>query len=218
MVCDTEAQKARAAATTADALAANLALLTCLSKSTNDVQCQGKPDPCGVVFFNPPAQAGKDEPSVAVDVSVPAKISAACAAIGAAGVAAGGGVDPEIGVTLGSEIGSYSCGAWFKAAAKHNPTILVFPQFVPTVQLVQDLKRWDKKGKIDDAGVQNAIKAITRATVSVRLGGANVPVGVLPIPKAGGTVGAALDRAQAGAEKKVLTTAKKIVAAVPKPF
>jgi hypothetical protein len=88
-VCEDEMTKLREVLKTApgteDATKANSALLRCTSKATNETKCKGKPQPCGVVYYNPPIKPldpgqPAPEPSEpkAVDVSVPDQIAAAC--------------------------------------------------------------------------------------------------------------------------------------------
>lgn len=131
-VCEDEMTRLREVSKTApgtgDAANANLALLRCASRATNEAKCKGKPQPCGVVYYNPPIKAsgpgqGAPEPAEpkAVDVSAPEQIAAACREIGGAGDAGlsiSAAADPATGVVLGSMAGSYSCGSWFKATIR----------------------------------------------------------------------------------------------------
>ena len=155
-VCEDEMTKVREVLKTApgsgDAADANSALLRCTSKATNEAKCKGKPQPCGVVYYNPPIKlSGPGQPvsepseTKVVDVSVPDQIAAACkeiAGAGDAGLSTAAAADGATGVILGSMVGDYSCGAWFKAAANNDPIIFIAPVFVPTVQLLRDLKTY----------------------------------------------------------------------------
>jgi hypothetical protein len=120
------------------------------------------------------------------------------AAIGSAAggtAAAGAGIDPTTGVILGSAVGDYSCGAWFKAAARNDPTLLIAPQWVPTIQLLRDLKEFSG-GIIDvtpEEALKNTVNAVQRSAVTVKVGGADIPVAVLPVVPVGGTPGKVLD-------------------------
>src|ERR1700736_5882649 len=175
-VCEDEMTKLREVLKTApgtgDAANANSALLRCTSKATNETKCKGKPQPCGVVYYNPPIKPpdpGQPVPESsepkAVDVSMPDQIAAACreiAGAGDAGLSTSATADPATGAILGSMVGNYSCGAWFKAAANNDPTLLIAPGFVPTIQLIRDLKTYTN-GVVDvtpEAVLANSVKRV----------------------------------------------------------
>jgi hypothetical protein len=202
---------------THDAAEANSALLRCTSKATNETKCKGKPQPCGVVYYNPPIKPpdpgqpapGHAEPK-AVDVSVPDQIAAACREIAGAG---GSELSASVGgVILGSVAGDYSCGAWFKAAANNDPTLLIELGFVPTIQLIRDLKTYTN-GVIDvtpEAELANTVNRVDYALVVIRVGGAIVPVSVLPMVPVGGTLGQVLDGAHEIARQRVNQVSKAV--------
>lgn len=104
----------------------------------------------GVVFYTPPIRLPDprqpvSEPSEAktVDVSMPDQIAAACSEIAkAGGLSTSASGDAATDALLGSMVGNYSCGSWFKAAAKNDPTLLIGLGFVPTTQLIRDLKTY----------------------------------------------------------------------------
>jgi hypothetical protein len=149
-VCAEEITKSREVLKTSpgtdEAANANSALLRCTSKATNETKCNKKSQPCGTVYFNPPLRPldpGQPAPELseprAVDVSAHDQIAAACREIAAAGDAVSStstGADAADDI-LASVLGKYSCGAWFKAAAKSDPTLLIIPTFVPTIQLCE---------------------------------------------------------------------------------
>lgn len=205
-VCESEMTKLREVLKTApgagEAANANSALLGCISKATNEATCKGKPQPCGVVYYNPPIKPAGTEPlgPKAVDVSAPDQIAAACREIAGAG-----GAGPTSGVILSSLIGNYSCEAWLKAAAANDPTLLIALGFVPTIQLMRDLKTY-ANGVPDvtpDAVLANSVKRVDRTLVIMRVGGNFVPVVVLPFVPVGGTSGQVLDGALATAQQRV---------------
>lgn len=225
-VCEDEMTKLREVLKTApgtgDAANANLALLRCASKATNETKCKGKPQPCGVVYYNPPIKpSGPDQPvpepsePKAVDVSVPDQIAAACreiAGAGGAGLSTSVGADPATGVVLGSMAGNYRCGAWFKAAANNDPIILVAPGFVPTIQLLRDLKTYTN-GVVDvtpEAALANSVKRVDWTLLTIRIGGTFIPVGVLPFVPVGGTPGQVLDGAHKTAQQRVIQVANAV--------
>jgi hypothetical protein len=225
-VCEDEMTKLREVLKTApgteDATKANSALLRCTSKATNETKCKGKPQPCGVVYYNPPIKPpdpgqSAPEPSEpkAVDVSVPDQIAAACREIAGAGgavLSTSAGADAATGAILGSVAGDYSCGAWFKAAANNDPTLLIAPGFVPTIQLIRDLKTYTN-GVVDvtpEAMLANSLKRVNRAVVTIRVGGTFVPVGVLPIVPVGGTPGQVLDGAHKTVQQRVNQLGKAV--------
>ncbi len=225
-VCEAEARKLREVLNTAagaeDAATANLALLRCISKATNATNCKGKPQPCGVVYYNPPIKPpGPGQPTPepsepkAVDVSAPDQIAAACREIGGAGgavLSTSAAADPATGVILGSMAGQYSCGAWFKAAASYDPTLLIALGFVPTIQLIRDLKTYTN-GVADitpEAELANTVKRVDYTLVTVQVGGTVVPVAVLPIVPVGGTPGQVLDGAHKAAQQRVNQVSKAV--------
>jgi hypothetical protein len=225
-VCEHEMTKLReilkTAPGTADAANANSALLRCTSKATNETKCKGKPQPCGVVYYNPPIKPpdpgqSAPEPSEpkAVDVSVPDQIAAACREIAGAGgavLSTSAAADPATGVVLGSMAGSYSCGAWFKAAASNDPTLLIAPGFVPTIQLIRDLKTYTN-GVVDvtpEAVLANTVKRVDYTLLTIRVGGTIVPILVLPIVPVGGTPGQVLDGAHKTAQQRVNQVGKAV--------
>jgi hypothetical protein len=225
-VCEDEMTKVREVSKTApgtqDAAKANLALLRCTSKATNNTKCKGKPQPCGVVYYNPPikpADPGQQdsEPSgpKAVDVSAPDQIAAACREIAGAGDAVlsnSAAADAATGFILGSMAGSYSCGAWFKAAASNDPTLLIALGFVPTIQLIRDLKMYTN-GVVDstsEAVIADTVKRVDYTLVTIRVGGAVVPVAVLPIVPVGGTPGQVLDGGHKTAQQRVNQVGKAV--------
>jgi hypothetical protein len=225
-VCEDEMTKLREVLKTApgsgDAADANSALLRCTSKATNEAKCKGKPQPCGVVYYNPPIKlsgAGQSvsEPSEtkAVDISVPDQIAAACkeiAGAGDAGLSTAAAADGATGVILGSMVGNYSCGAWFKAAANNDPIIFIAPVFAPTVQLLRDLKTYTN-GVVDvtpEAVLASSVERVNRTLVTMRIGGTLVPVGVLPIVPVEGTSGQALDEAQHTVQHRVNQVSKAV--------
>ncbi len=207
---------------TEDAAKANSALLRCTSKATNETKCKGKAQPCGVVYYNPPIKPPDPgqlvpEPSEpkAVDVSVPDQIAAACreiAAAGGAGLSTLASADPATSAILGSMVGNYNCGAWFKAAANNDPTLLIALGFVPTIQLVRDLKTYTN-GVVDvtpEAVLANSVKRVDFTLVTIRIGGTFVPVGVLPIVPVGGTPGQVLDGAHKTVQQRVIQVGKAV--------
>jgi len=225
-VCEDQMTKVRQVSKTApgteDAAKANSALLRCTSKATNDANCKGKPQPCGVVYYNPPIKAPDQgqpapEPSEpkAVDVSVPDQIAAACREIAGAGgsvLSTSATADPTTGVVLGSMAGNYSCGAWFKAAASNDPTLLIAPGFVPTMQLMRDLKTY-MNGVVDvttEAMLANTVKRVNYTLVTIQVGGTFVPVAVLPIVPVGGTPGQVLDGAHQTVQQRVNQAGKAV--------
>jgi hypothetical protein len=225
-VCEDEMTKLRevlkTAPGTADAANANSALLRCASKATNETKCKGKPLPCGVVYYNPPIKPpdpGQPVPESselkAVDVSVPDQIKAACREIAEAGGAAlstSAGADPARGAILGSMVGNYSCGAWFKAAANNDPIIFIAPVFAPTVQLLRDLKSYTS-GVVDvtpEAVLASSVKRVDRTLVTMRIGDTLVPVAVLPILPVGGSPGQVLDGADKTVQQRVNQVAKAV--------
>lgn len=225
-VCNDEMAKLREVLKTApgtgDAMNANLALLRCTSKATNETKCKGKPQPCGVVYYNPPIKPpdtgqSASEPSepTAVDVSEPDQIAAACREIAGAGgavVSTSAAADPATGVILGSLVGNYSCGAWFKAAAGNDPIVLIAPGFVPTIQLIRDLKTYTN-GVVDvtpEAVLANTVKRVDYTLLTIRIGDALVPVGVLPVVPVGDTPGQVLDGAHKTAQQRVNQVGKAV--------
>ncbi len=225
-VCEDELAKAREVSKTApgtkDAAEANSALLCCTSKAINITNCKAKPQPCGVVYYNPPIKRpdpGQHDPEPselkAVDVSEPDQIAAACREIARAGGAAlstSDGADPATGVILGSMAGNYSCGAWFKAAASNDPTLLIGVGFVPSLQLIRDLKTYTN-GAVDStpkAVLQDTIKRVDYTLVTIRVGGAIVPVAVLPIVSVGGTPGQVLDGGHKTAQQRISQVGKAV--------
>jgi hypothetical protein len=224
-VCEAEMRKLREVLKTTQGTGdaeANSALLRCMSKATNETTCKGKPQPCGVAYYNPPLKppaAGQpvSEPSglKTVDVSAPDQIAAACREIaeaGEAGLSASGDADPATGSKLGSMVGEYSCGAWFKAAATNDPALLIIPTFVPTIRLVRDLRSYTN-GVIDvtpEAVLENQIKRVDRAVVVSRIGGTFIPAGVLPIVPVGGTRGEVLDGAHETVQQRVNQLGKAV--------
>lgn len=225
-VCEDEMTKVREVSKTApgteDAANANSALLRCTSKATNDTKCKGKPQPCGVVYYNSPIKPpdpGQHDPKPselkAVDVSVPDQIAAACRELAGAGGAAlsnSAGADAATGFILGSMVGSYSCGAWFKAAASNDPTLLIAPGFVPTIQLVRDLKTYTN-GVVDvtpEAVLANRVERVNYTLIRIRVGGTFVPVAVLPIVPVGGTLGQVLDEGHKTVQRRVNQAGKSV--------
>jgi hypothetical protein len=225
-VCCDELTKLRevlkAAPGTGNAADAHSALLLCISKATNETNCKGKSQPCGVVYYTPPikgADAGLAEPGPsaprAVDVSAPDQIAAACREIAAAGrmsLSTSDAGDPARGVILGSLIGRYSCGAWFKAAANNDPIIFISPVFAPTVSLLRDLKTYTT-GVVDvtpEAELANSIKRVDRTLVTIPIGGTFVPVGVWSLVPIGGTPSHVLDGAHETARQRVNQVGKAV--------
>ena len=225
-VCEDELTKLREVLTTApgsaDAANANSALLSCTSKATNDTRCKGKLKPCGVVYYNPPIKSpepGQPVPesseTKAIDVSVADQIAAACREIaeaGDAGLSTSAGADPATGVILGSLVGHYTCGAWFKAAANNDPILLIALGFAPTIQLIRDLKTYTN-GVVDvtpEAVLANSIKRVDRTLVTIPVGGTFVPVGVLPIVPVGGSPGQVLDGAHRTVQQRVNQASKAV--------
>lgn len=216
--CEAESTKAQAALKTAagsdEAVQANWDLMRCQMKVNNEARCKDKPQPCGVVAYNPPAKEGQEQPAPAqVDVAVPEQIAQACSVIGGAALglaATQAGGDPTVGVMLGSEIGKYSCGAWFKAAARNDPTLFVAPMFVPTAQLLRDLKVMSG-GTIDltaETAINNTIDSIKRSTLGIDVNGVKIPVAILPVFPAGGTPGEVLDEVKGKAEDELRKVCK----------
>lgn len=190
-----------------EAAKANLELMNCTMKVTNEARCKGKAQPCGLVAFNPPIKPNEPAPPAQlVDVSVPSQVSSACQTIGAAaGVTLTAGIDPAVGVALGSAAGDYSCGAYFDAAAKHDPMLLVAPQLIPTVQLTRDLKQLTG-GTVDltpEEAAKNIEHAAQRSLVTVKVGSVDMPVAFLPTIPLGGTPGKVLDDATSSVQKGV---------------
>jgi hypothetical protein len=225
-VCEDEMTKVREVSKTApgtqDAANANSALLRCTSKATNDTNCKGKPQPCGVAYYNSPIKPpdpGQHDPEPselkAVDVSVPDQIAAACRELAGAGGAAlsnSAGADAATGFILGSMAGSYSCGAWFKAAASNDPTLLIAPGFVPTIQLIRDLKTYTN-GVVDvtpEAVLANTVERVNYTVIRIRVGGTFIPVAVLPIVPVGGTLGQVLDAAHKTVQRRVNQAGKSV--------
>lgn len=225
-VCNDEMTKLREVQKTApgteDAIKANLALLRCISKATNETKCKGKPQPCGVAYYNPPIKpldpgqsASEDSEPKAIDVSEPDQIAAACREIaGARGAAlsTSAGADAATGVRLGSIFGSYSCGAWFKAAAENDPTLLIAPGFVPTIQLIRDLKTYTN-GVVDvtpEAVLANTVKRVDYTLIAIPVGGTVIPIGVLPTVPVGHTPGQVLDEAHSTVQQRVNHVAKAV--------
>lgn len=224
-VCEDEMTKLREVSKTSpgteDAATANSALLRCTSKATNETNCKGKPQPCGVVYFTPPIKPlgpGQPAPELseprAVDVSVHDQIAAACKEIAGAGDAVSStsaDVDAADDI-LASVLGRYSCGAWFKAAAKNDPTLLIVPTFVPTTQLLRDLRTYTN-GDIDatpEAVLASKVKRVDRAVVAIQVGGTIVPVAVLWIVPVGGTPGQVLDEAHKTEQQRVNQVGKAV--------
>lgn len=209
-VCREEYKAFTAAKGSPQVAHANMTLLKCTSKITNEALCKGKAQPCGTVYYIPPTVQGQSQPDPqAVDVSVPDAISKSCAVIGAAAGLMGTGVDPLVGVKFGSAVGEYSCGAWFKAAAKHDPTLLITPMWVPSEQMLKDLNILDGKKVADDA-VKTAVQTAQHSFLYLNIGGAQVPLSTLPIVAVGGTPGQALDQMQKGVTQTVDKTTKEI--------
>jgi hypothetical protein len=102
-------------------------------------------------------------------------------------------------------VGNYNCGAWSKAAANNDPTLLIIPGFAPTIQLTRDLKTYTN-GVVDvtpEAVLADSIKRVDRTLVTVRMAGTFVPVAVLPIVPVGGTPGQVLDGAHKIVQQRV---------------
>ena len=224
-VCEDEITKLREVSKTSpgteDAATANSALLRCTSKATNETNCKGKPQPCGVVYFTPPIKpldpgqpASELSEPRAVDVSVQDQIAAACKEIAGAGDAVSStsaGADAADDI-LASVLGKYSCGAWFKAAAKNDPTLLIVPTFVPTTQLLRDLRTYTN-GDIDvtpEAVLASKVKRVDRGVVAIQVGGTIVPVAVLWIVPVGGTPGQVLDGAHETVQQRVNQVGKAV--------
>lgn len=225
-VCEDEMAKVREVSKTApgtqDAANANLALLRCTSKATNYTKCKGKPEPCGVVYYNspikPPDPGPHDHESSevkAVEVSVPDQVAAACREIAGAGGATlsnSAGARVATGFILGSMAGNYSCGAWFKAAASNDPTLLIAPGFVPTTRLIRDLRTYTN-GTVDvtpEAVLANTIERVNYTLIVIRVGGTFVPVAVLPIAPVGGTPSQVLDEGHKIVQRRVNQLGKSV--------
>jgi hypothetical protein len=146
---------------------------------------------------------------------VPNQIAAACREIAGAGyegLSNAAGADPATGPILGSMVGNYNCGAWFKAAANNDPTLLISPGFVPTIQLIRALKTY-ASGVVDvtpEAMLANLVKRVDFTLVTIRIGGAFVPVGVVPVVPVGGTPAKVLDGAQKTVQQRVNQVGKAV--------
>lgn len=165
---------------------ANLDLVNCTLRANNKKACEGKPEPCGKALFHSPSKPEEAKEVTVVDVSHPDEIANACGLIGSTAAAFGGptAADPELTMSIGGAVGKYTCSAWLKAAAKHDPTLFISPSIAPNKQLLEDVDRW-ANGNISSTAndiMKNVTSTVERSTLKMEIGGTQLPVAFLPFP------------------------------------